>query len=106
MKFNIYAGLEGSFGGATYQGTGEFKNLDEASDVACKIAYEIYESYAGSDGVLDWCDVAESNNLDPDDEDNAQDINDFYIDEVESRIEYYVVLTEYDDLTEEEMFEL
>ena len=34
MKYNIYAGLGGSFGGATYQGTGDFKSREAAEEMA------------------------------------------------------------------------
>ena len=106
MKYNIYAGLGGSFGGATYQGTGEFKSEEDASEVAYAIAREEYESYEGYHGILDWHDIAEANDLDPDDEDNYDEISELYNEEVESWIEYYAVLTEEDDLEEEEMCEL
>jgi hypothetical protein len=106
MKYNIYAGLGGSFGGATYQGTGEFKSEEDASEVAYDIAREEYESYEGYHGILDWHDIAEANDLDPDDEDNYDEISELYNEEVESWIEYYAVLTEEDDLEEEEMCEL
>ena len=86
MKYNIYAGLGGSFGGATYQGTGDFKSREAAEQAA-------YE-------------VAENNNLDPEDESNESEIDELYNEEKESWMEYYAVLTEEDDLEGEEMYEL
>ena len=62
--------------------------------------------YEGLHGILDWYEVAENNNLDPDDESNASEIDELYNEEKESWMEYYVVLTEEDDLEEEEMCEL
>lgn len=106
MRYNIYAGLGGSFGGATYQGTGDFKSRESAEQAAYEAAVEEYEMYEGSHGILDWNDVAENNNLDPDDESNESEIDELYNEEKESWMEYYVVLTEEDDLEGGEMFEL
>ena len=107
QKYNIYAGLGGSFGGASYHGTGEFKSEEEASQVAYEIARGEYESYEGYHGIKDWSDIAEDNNLDPDDEDNFEEIDELYNEEIESWIEYYAVLTEDDDeISEEELYEL
>ena len=78
MKYNIYAGLGGSFGGATYRGTGDFKSRETAEQAAYEAAVEEYEMYEGSHGILDWNDVAENNNLDPDDENNESEIDEFY----------------------------
>lgn len=106
MKYNIYAGLRGSFGGATYQGTGDFESREAAEQAAYEAAVEEYEMYEGLHGILDWGEVAENNNLDPDDESNASEIDELYNEEKESWMEYYAVLTEEDDLEEEEMCEL
>ena len=106
-KYNIYAGLGGGFGGAKYSGSGEFESEEDASEVAYDIACEEYESYEGYHGILDWHDVAEANDLDPDDEDNYDAILELYNEERESWIEYYAVLTEEDtETTEEELYEL
>jgi hypothetical protein len=51
MKYNIYAGLGGTLGGAQYRGTGEFENFDDAEDYAYRIAVEDYESYEGYHGI-------------------------------------------------------
>lgn len=107
QKYNIYAGLGGSFGGAEYRGTGEFETEEDASEVAYAIACEEYESYEGYHGIKDWSDIAEDSNLDPDDEDNYDEILEAYNEEMESWIEYYAVLTEDDDeISEEELYEL
>lgn len=106
MKYNIYAGLGGSFGGATYQGTGDFKSREAAEQAAYEAAVEEYEMYEGYHGILDWYDVAEEEGLDPNDEDNYPEIDELYNEEKESWMEYYAVLTEEDDLEGEEMCEL
>jgi len=73
MRYNIYAGLGGSFGGATYQGTGDFNSIESAEEMAYQCAVEEYE------------------------------ITEMYNDEKESWMEYYVRLTEEDDLEDEEI---
>ena len=95
MKYNIYAGLGGGFGGPTYQGTGEFDNEDSAIHCAYELAVEEYQSYEGYHGILDWSDVAEQEELDPETESDS--IDQAYIDEIESWIEYYAVLMEEDE---------
>lgn len=54
QKYNIYAGLGGGFGGASYQGTGDFKSLADAENEAYQLAVEEYESYSGCHGLLSW----------------------------------------------------
>lgn len=105
MKYNIYAGLGGSFGGATYQGTGEFDDVDSAVDYAYEIAVEEYQSYEGYHGILDWYDVAEQEELDPETESDS--IDQAYADEIENWIEYYAVLMEEDEeFDPEEYYEI
>lgn len=101
MKYNIYAGLGGSFGGATYQGTGDFKSRESAEQAAYEAAVEEYESYEGYYGIRSWEDLADEEGLDYEDE-----INELYNEERENWIEYHVVLTEEDGLEGEEMFEV
>lgn len=101
MKYNIYAGLSGSFGGAQYRGTGDFEDFNDAEEYAYQTAVEDYESYEGYHGVLSWYDVALENGLDPDNPDNEEEINDLYSMEKEDWMEYYAVLFEEDDLDEE-----
>ena len=95
MKYNIYAGLGGSFGGPTYQGTGEFDNEASATDYAYQIAIEEYQSYEGYHGILDWYDEAEQEELDP--EEDEKDADAAYHEEIESWIEYYAVLFDEDE---------
>lgn len=104
-KFNIYAGLGGSFGGASYRGTGDFKSLADAEEEAYQLAVEEYESYDGYHGLLSWSDVADENGLDYN-EDSAE-IDELYIEEMESWLDYYAVLADEDeDTLEEDRFEI
>lgn len=91
MKYKIYAGLGGSFGGANYQSTHEFTTEDEAYNYAYNLAVEEYQSYEGCHGILSWDDCREDL-LDsyPDIEIDNEDVDDRYQEEVESWIEYYV----------------
>lgn len=105
QKYNVYAGLGGSFGGATYQGTGDFRSLADAEQYAYELAVEEYESYGGCHGLLDWSDVADDNGLDYN-EDSAE-IDELYIEEMESWLDYYAILTSEDeDTLEEDRFEI
>lgn len=54
MKFEIYAGLGGSMGGAQFEGIYDFKDEDEAEKFAYEKAVEEYESYAGMHGLIDY----------------------------------------------------
>ena len=105
QKYNIYAGLGGGFGGASYQGTGDFKSLADAENEAYQLAVEEYESYSGCHGLLSWGDVADENGLDYT-EDSAE-IDELYIEEMESWLDYYAVLADEDeDTLEEDRFEI
>lgn len=99
MKYNIYAGLGGSFGGATYRGTRDFSSRESAEEMAYQYAIEEYEMYEGSHGIRSWADIADEEGLDY--EEDEYEINEMYEDERESWMEYYVRLTEEDDLEEE-----
>ena len=57
MKYAIFAGLNGGFGGATFQYVDDFDNEEEALDAAYDKAVEEYESYEGCHGLMDWEDV-------------------------------------------------
>ena len=103
--FNIYAGLGGSFGGATYRGTGEFKSYADAEQTAYELAVEDYQSYEGYHGILSWYDIADENELDYNED--SMDIDDLYQEELENWIEYYAVLaSEDEDTLEEDRFEI
>lgn len=98
--YNIYAGLGGGFGGASYIGTMQDTSEDEAYKYAFEEACNIYDSYAGYNGIRSIEDIMNEEEVD---ENEAEEI---YIDERESWIDYYAVLTEEDTETEEEIFYL
>lgn len=106
-KYNIYSGLGGSFGGATYQGTGEFESDYDADEYAHELAIEEYQSYEGMHGILGWLDVADKNDLNPDDSNNVDEIDSLYQEEIENWIDYYAILTKEDtEITSEELIYL
>lgn len=91
--YKIYAGLGGGFGGTHFQSTEEFPNEDEAYSYAYNIAVNEYKSYEGCHGVLSWEDCQEDlNDSFPDMDFNDEDVDNHYQEEIESWIEYYVVL--------------
>ena len=55
--FKIYCGMSGSFGGASYNGTYEYANIDEATEDAYRMAEEEYQSYEGCHGIMSLEDV-------------------------------------------------
>lgn len=102
MKYNIYAGLSGGFGGAEYKGTADFDSEEEALHEAFELAVEEYQSYEGCHGILDWAEVAEENNLDEDEDMDL--INELYNNEIEEWVDYYVILTDEDkDINKDEL---
>lgn len=105
-RYNIYAGLDGSFGGASYQYTTDCDSSAEAEELAHQAAVDEYESYEGLYGIKSWEDCAEeyceSNNISKEDVDE-EDIDEYYQEEVESWIAYYAILTSEDDLDPEEL---
>lgn len=104
MKYNLYAGLEGGFGGATYQGTGEFNTMFEAEREARAFAEAIYESYEGSHGLFDWYDIAEENDLDFDQDEHL--INILYQEQLDLWLDYYAIPFDEDEILPEEVKEL
>ena len=54
MKYKIYAGLGGGFGGATYQMTEDYASIDEALKDAYNLSVEEYQSYEGMHGIMSW----------------------------------------------------
>lgn len=90
MKYKIYAGLGGSFGGATFQYVDDFDNEDEALDAAHDKAIEEYESYEGCHGLMDLEDVRDDLRESFGEEPDEDIIMKRYIEEVESWIDYRV----------------
>ena len=94
-KFKLYAGLGGSFGGATFQEVRECRDEQEAEQAAYDLAIEEYESYGGLHGLLDYegCyeDLKESDMFDTIDENEIDDmVTAHYYAYMESWLEYYV----------------
>lgn len=95
--FKIYAGMGGSFGGAQYQGTYEYADIDEATADAYRIAEEEYQSYEGCHGIMSPEEVEEdlrdSGFIEEDltDSEVADMIDSYYHEEIESWISYYAL---------------
>ena len=103
MWFKIYCGMGGSFGGARYNGTYEYADIDEATEDAYRMAEEEYQSYEGCHGIMSWddCreDLIESFGEEPDEE----DVDMHYREEIESWVSWYVKpATGPDDIDDEE----
>lgn len=97
-KYNLYAGLGGGFGGASYHTTKEYGTADEAETEARALAIEEYESYEGSHGILSEEDITaeyceengiEESKLTKEDKDA---IENNYMEAIESWIDYCAVL--------------
>lgn len=102
-KYNIYAGLGGSFGGAEYKFTTEANSLEEATNIAYQEAVEKYEDYEGYHGLKTWAECAEELGVDVENED-SDGVDDLYNEEIESWIEYYAILTSEDkNISKEEL---
>ena len=95
--FKIYCGMGGSFGGARYNGTYEYADIDEATADAYRMAEEEYQSYEGCHGILSYADCEEdlqdSGFIDGDmSDDEIEDmVYSHYREEIESWISYYVL---------------
>ena len=98
-KYNIYAGLGGSFGGANYKFTIEAKSKEEAEDIAYNEAVEVYQDFEGTYGIMDWNDCAISLEIDPYTENDnlIAEVDELYNEEMENWIEYYAILTSEDE---------
>ena len=85
MKFKIKYAMGGGFGGLNNVDWEEIEanNLNDATNYAEEMAKEVYESYAGTNGVMSWDDIREEN-LEYDEE----SINDLYNEAIEGWINY------------------
>ena len=90
MKYAIFVGLSGGFGGATFQYVDDFYSEYEALDAAYDKAVEEYESYEGCHGLMDWEDVRNDLRESFGEEPGEEDVRERYIEEVESWIDYRV----------------
>ena len=103
MWFKIYAGMGGSFGGATYQGTYEYNTREEAEEEAYRMAEEEYQSYEGYHGIMSWKDCEEDLRDSFAAEPSEEDVDTHYREEIESWISWYVKpATGPDDTDDEE----
>lgn len=92
--YKIYAGLGGSFGGAQYQYTDELDDENEANLAAWEYACEIYENYVGSYGLRSISNIIKEEDC------NEDEAWEYYQEDRESWIEYYIKET--NDLNDEE----
>ena len=106
--FKVYCGMSGSMGGARYNGTYEYNNIDEAVRDAYRMAEEEYQSYEGCHGIMSPEDVEEDlrNSGFIDDDMTDAEVEDmvasYYLEEIESWISYYALpATGPDDQDEE-----
>ena len=90
MKFEIYAGLGGGFGGASYIEIIEVNTREEAEEYARQCAIDDYESYEGSHGILSRDDVFEDLLESFGEEPSEKDVELRYLKEIENWIVYYV----------------
>lgn len=105
-EYNIYSGLGGGFGGASYQYTTLCESAEDAEKEAYESAVEEYQSYGGFNSIPTWSDsldaAMEENPGVPEDE--LHEIADeIYNSIMEEWIEYYCILTEDDDIEEDDL---
>ena len=112
-EYNLYAGMNGSFGGPDYVGTLKAAEAFDAEEIARRIAIEIYQQYEGMHGILSYEECYEDcleqyrediDNKSIDKEDIFAIALDRYWEEVEGWIGYYAVNAEEDDLKEEKEY--
>lgn len=82
-KYNIYAGLGGSFGGAYLIDIIEAESLRVAEEYAYETAIGIYESYEGMYGLRTVQDIMEEEDME---EDDALEV---YTEEMENWLDYW-----------------
>ena len=90
MKYAIFAGLNGSFGGATFQYVDDFNSEEEALNTAYDKAVEVYESYEGCHGLMDLEDVRNDLRESFGEEPGEDDVRERYIEEIANWIDYRV----------------
>lgn len=104
MKYDLYAGLGGRFGGANliFKGV-EYDNKEEATKAAYEYAVEEYQFYEGCYGLSSYGDIeANPEEYGLDENPKAEDVDEVYIEEMEDWIEYYAIPTakEINNITE------
>ena len=90
MKYAIFAGLNGGFGGAIFQYIDDFDSEDEALATARNMAIAEYVSCEGCHGLMDWEDVRDDLRESWGEEPGEDDVRERYIVVVESWIDYRV----------------
>lgn len=97
-QYEIYAGMGGGFGGAQLHGIYEFSSAQEAERYAYDLAFDEYQSYEGSHGILSRDEVYEDCLISEWIEPGAQSeteiegiVDDAYLELVESWIEWRAV---------------
>lgn len=89
-KFELFAGMGGSFGGAESCGIYEYDSLEEATMAAYELAVEEYQGYEGLHGIPSYEDVRDEYIATYGEEDPDEDLVQEYYEEVISGwIEYY-----------------
>lgn len=107
-KFAMYYGLGGSFGGARFGGIVEAFTEKEAEHYAYMEAVEEYESYGGCHGLTSWeeckCEVAELYHNGEYDAVQDYEVDDYYREEIEGWIIWYVEEIHEGDYLDEDGF--
>lgn len=104
-EYNIYEGLGGGFGGASYHSTILAENQQEADEYAYALACETFESYEGEQGIRSWteCAMDLDISLDTEDPDEMEAVDEEYNGERETWIDYYAIPTEEDDIPDDKL---
>lgn len=106
MKYNIYAGLGGGFGGASLIKTEEFGSKEEAIEYARDCAVDEYYSYDGMHGLLNIDSILEDCESfgmttedfeEMDESDRERWAEEVLEEDIESWIDYYAIPTDEDD---------
>lgn len=91
MIYNIYAGLGGGFGGAEFYSSEDFSSEEDAVEYARDVAIQEYQSYEGYHGIYGLRDIQEEyQDFGLDDDFTNEELEEVYLEEIESWIEYYV----------------
>ncbi len=94
-KYELFAGMGGSFGGAESCGVYEYDTAEEANAAAYELAVEEYQSYEGLHGIPSYEDVRREYIEMYGDEDPDEDfVQEYYEEEMSGWIEYYAYLVE------------
>lgn len=95
MKFKIFAGLGGGFGGAEFQYIKEFASLEDAEEAAWSAAADIYDSYKGMHDLRTVSEIIEEDLQGKEYADLLEEellavAEEIYFEERESWLDYYV----------------